>query len=238
MPGRPRCSTCGRPAAPVDHVCDCGGRVTFEYPLAELARWTPSGRGLSRYLPLLPAHDAAVHMGEGGTPLVASRRIGSALGIHLHFKLESLNPTGSYKDRIAAVGVGLARASPHGPDRYFIRQRGRGHRCLRGPGRALRGPGGAGGSAGGEIDADPLVRRRGCGCPERVLGTSGRAASVRSRCTNGRHARLAADDYGLSLRAWAMEGAKTVAHEIVEALRGAPDRVYVPVGGAGLLTAT
>jgi threonine synthase len=35
-----------------------------------------------------------------------------------------------------------------------------------------------------------------------------------------------------------MEGAKTVAHEIVEALRGAPDRVYVPVGGGGLLAAT
>jgi len=45
-------------------------------------------------------------LGEGKTPLVRSRRIGPAAGLsNLYFKLESLNPTGSYKDRFAAAAI-------------------------------------------------------------------------------------------------------------------------------------
>lgn len=48
----------------------------------------------------------AVTLGEGNTPLTASRYIGPALGLrHLYFKLESVNPTGSYKDRFAAAAI-------------------------------------------------------------------------------------------------------------------------------------
>ena len=47
-----------------------------------------------------------VTLGEGQTPCVRSRRIGPELGIkHLYFKLESTNPSGSYKDRFAALAV-------------------------------------------------------------------------------------------------------------------------------------
>ncbi|MEX2358749.1 MAG: pyridoxal-phosphate dependent enzyme, partial [Pirellulaceae bacterium] len=48
----------------------------------------------------------SVTLGEGNTPLTASRSIGPALGLrHLYFKLESVNPTGSYKDRFAAAAI-------------------------------------------------------------------------------------------------------------------------------------
>nr|WP_295922316.1 pyridoxal-phosphate dependent enzyme [uncultured Dyadobacter sp.] len=58
-----------------------------------------------RYLPPVPEADR-ISLGEGQTPLVRSRSIGKALGIeNLFFKLENLNPTGSYKDRFAAVLV-------------------------------------------------------------------------------------------------------------------------------------
>ena len=45
-------------------------------------------------------------LGEGNTPLVASRSIGPKAGLSgLYFKLENLSATGSYKDRFAAVAV-------------------------------------------------------------------------------------------------------------------------------------
>ena len=45
-------------------------------------------------------------LGEGGTPLVRSRRLGPSVGLkNLYFKLEFTNPTGSYKDRFAAAAI-------------------------------------------------------------------------------------------------------------------------------------
>src|SRR5262245_8684021 len=52
------------------------------------------------------APEFRVTLGEGGTPLVRSRRLGSRLGLeNLFFKLEHVSPTGSYKDRFASVAV-------------------------------------------------------------------------------------------------------------------------------------
>ncbi|WP_010583783.1 pyridoxal-phosphate dependent enzyme [Schlesneria paludicola] len=49
---------------------------------------------------------ARVSLGEGGTPLVRSRRIGPSVGLkNLYFKLEFTNPTGSYKDRFACAAI-------------------------------------------------------------------------------------------------------------------------------------
>jgi threonine synthase len=53
----------------------------------------------------VPEH-ARVTLGEGGTPLVRSRRIGPECGLsNLYFKLEYASPTGSYKDRFAAAAI-------------------------------------------------------------------------------------------------------------------------------------
>jgi threonine synthase len=48
----------------------------------------------------------SITLGEGNTPLIRSRAIGPAAGLrNLFFKLESVNPTGSYKDRFAVAAV-------------------------------------------------------------------------------------------------------------------------------------
>lgn len=68
-------------------------------------------KGIWRYERWLPhvSADNQVSMGEGNTPLVKSRRIAQELGLSaLYFKLEGTNPTGSYKDRISALGVSWA----------------------------------------------------------------------------------------------------------------------------------
>jgi threonine synthase len=71
------------------------------------------GRGLSRYLDLLPVADPHrwISLGEGGTALVRSTAIGPRLGFqNLYFKLEQQNPTLSFKDRFVAVTVNAARS--------------------------------------------------------------------------------------------------------------------------------
>lgn len=61
-----------------------------------------------KYKSLLPNYheEDIVSLGEGNTPLVKSRYIGKELGVpELYFKLENLNPSGSYKDRFASAFV-------------------------------------------------------------------------------------------------------------------------------------
>lgn len=65
-------------------------------------------RNIWTYSELLPKVEDRyrVTLGEGGSPLIKSKRIGPMLGLdHLYFKLEIVNPTGSYKDRFAASAV-------------------------------------------------------------------------------------------------------------------------------------
>lgn len=47
-------------------------------------------------------------LGEGNTPLIEAPRLSEELGVRLHVKCESLNPTGSFKDRGMAVAVARA----------------------------------------------------------------------------------------------------------------------------------
>src|SRR4029077_5676799 len=72
--------------------------------------------GLARWGDRLALQAAAPHisLGEGDTPCVESLTIGPAIGLgSLHFKLEGLNPTGSFKDRgmVAAVAAALHEGS-------------------------------------------------------------------------------------------------------------------------------
>lgn len=66
---------------------------------------------LRRYGEHLPLTEAtpALNLGEGDTPLVRSRHLEAEVGCEaLYFKLESCNPTGSFKDRGMVVAVAKA----------------------------------------------------------------------------------------------------------------------------------
>ena len=57
-----------------------------------------------RFSSIDPRHQFT--LGEGGTPLVRSRSIGPQAGLsNLYFKLETTNPSASYKDRFAAAAI-------------------------------------------------------------------------------------------------------------------------------------
>ncbi|HMC53043.1 MAG TPA: threonine synthase, partial [Acidimicrobiales bacterium] len=64
-----------------------------------------------RYADLLPAPaEAPVDLGAGFTPLVRADRLGAELGLgELWLKNDTLNPTGSFKDRVVSVALTKAR---------------------------------------------------------------------------------------------------------------------------------
>ena len=73
---------------------------TGDYKRTPLSVW--------RYRDFMPIHDATsvVTLGEGGTGLHYSKRLGEVLGLtDLWIKNEGENPTGSFKDRGMTVGV-------------------------------------------------------------------------------------------------------------------------------------
>src|SRR5436305_13935332 len=74
--------------------------------------------GIWRFTEYLPAMqpEHRISLGEGSTPLIDAPRLAEAAGIaRLYLKLDSQNPTGSFKDRGTAVAVAeaLARGATH-----------------------------------------------------------------------------------------------------------------------------
>jgi threonine synthase len=115
-----RCTRCGTRYQLAYYDRDCPAchdvapsALAVEYDPAMLAARParPTGAGLWRFGDLLPiAASDAVSLGEGGTPLLSLPRVAARLGLmHLRAKDETRQPTGSFKDRLACVGVGAAR---------------------------------------------------------------------------------------------------------------------------------
>jgi threonine synthase len=113
------CPRCGAVLDPdrVQRTCSCGSPLLARYDLGQVRRTVKreelSGREptLWRYHELLPVRSAGqvISLGEGMTPLLPLRRLGTQLGLpRLLMKDEGLIPTGSFKARGAAVGVSRA----------------------------------------------------------------------------------------------------------------------------------
>jgi threonine synthase len=188
---------------------------------------------LARYgefLPLTP-HTPAVDLGEGSTPLVRSRHIGPSLGIdELYFKLEMCNPTGSFKDRGMVVAV--AKAIEQGSTAVLC-------------------------ASTGNTSASAAAFAAHCGIDCYVFLPKGRVAPGKLAQTVAYGAQIVAIEGNFddalrlareycqthpvalvnSVNPYRIEGQKTAAFEIVDALGEAPDHLFIPVGNAGNITA-
>ncbi len=107
-----RCSRCARswPLDPARWCCDCGGVLEIAGALSfDPARVSERDYTLWRYQAalLLPDGASPVTLGEGWTPLVAAEWDDQPV----YLKAEYLNPTGSFKDRGAAVLVTALKAA-------------------------------------------------------------------------------------------------------------------------------
>jgi threonine synthase len=88
--------------------CDCGGTLDLSFEAEPVAREALPRRPQSiwRYHEALPLAEVLPRatLGEGVTPIVD----GAVGGVPVHFVLEYASPSGSYKDRGAALLVSLA----------------------------------------------------------------------------------------------------------------------------------
>jgi threonine synthase len=220
-------------------VCEaCWGPLTARYDLESARASFTSGAfirrpfDLWRYHELLPvARPAGFAAGVGGTPLLAAPRLAARLGIReLWIKNDgACQPTLSFKDRLVAVAIGKALAL--------------GMKIV-------------GCSSTGNLAAAVAARAAACGLRAVVLVPEGLEAAkltaaavhapllVEIRGDYDRANRLStqvADRFGwgfvnVNLRAFYVEGGKTVGFEIVEQLGGRrPGHVVIPMAGGGLL---
>ena len=188
---------------------------------------------LERYREYLPVTEATpiISLGEGSTPLVRSRYLAKELGCEeLYIKLEGCNPTGSFKDRGMVVAV--AKAVESGTTAIIC-------------------------ASTGNTSASAAAYGAYCGLRTIVLVPKGNVATgkLAQAMAHGAQVlvvegnfdqalelvRVLADTRPItlvnSLNPNRIQGQKTAAFEVVDALGTAPDYLFIPVGNAGNITA-
>lgn len=115
------CDECGKEYSLRDAltICpNCGGLLEVQYDYAAMKRQglslnaASNERSIWRYRKFFPKMEDAsiVSLGEGGTPLIRSVKIGPSIGMdNLYFKNDTMMPTGSFKDRGFSLAVSYAR---------------------------------------------------------------------------------------------------------------------------------
>ena len=188
---------------------------------------------LRRYGDRLPVgpDTPLVTLGEGDTPLVRSRRLHERAGCgELYFKLEMCNPTGSFKDRGMVVAV--AKALESGAQAILC-------------------------ASTGNTSASAAAYAAHCGLEAYVLVPEGNIAQgkLAQAAAHGAHvlavrgnfdealrlARVISEQHPVALvnsvNPYRIDGQKTAAFEIIDALGNAPDMLFIPVGNAGNISA-
>ncbi|MDN5789436.1 MAG: threonine synthase [Micrococcales bacterium] len=167
---------------------------------------------------------------EGGTPLIRAEKLSARVGAEVHLKFEGLNPTGSFKDRGMTAAISLASA--HGAKAVICASTGN-----------------------TSASAAAYATKSGLACG--VLVPDGKIAmgKLSQALAHGAIllqvdgnfddcltlARKLAEAYPAelvnSINPARIEGQKTAAFEVVDALGDAPDIHCLPVGNAGNITA-
>jgi len=98
------CIACGKPLFAIVDLNAAGKEISRE-------KMAKRRRSLWRYRELLPLPKDAepISLGEGGTPLLRSKKFGAESDVDLWIKDESVNPTQSFKARGMSVAVSMAK---------------------------------------------------------------------------------------------------------------------------------
>jgi threonine synthase len=183
---------------------------------------------IEEYRERLPVSDATpvITLGEGGTPLVHSDALSSETGCEVWLKYDGANPTGSFKDR--GMTLAISKACEEGAKAVVC-------------------------ASTGNTSASAAAYAAKAGLTCAVLVPKGKVAVGKMAATLVHGARMlevegnfdvsldVARDLAArypvtlvnSVNPFRLEGQKTAAFEIVDALGRAPDIHCVPVGNAG-----
>ena len=186
---------------------------------------------IAEYRDRLPAHlsERVVTLGEGGTPLVEAPALSERTGAQVFVKVEGMNPTGSFKDR--GMTTAISAAAARGAQAVVCASTGN-----------------------TSASAAAYATRAGMTCA--VLVPDGKIAMGKLSQAIAHGARLLqvdgnfddclvvarklAEAYPIelvnSVNPDRIEGQKTGAFEIVDALGDAPDVHVLPVGNTGNIT--
>ncbi len=238
------CINCGTkyPLDEVLYFCrKCGDilEIKLDYDLTEdmlkKSGWRKTPLSVWRYRDLMPITDPRriVTLGEGGTGLHPCKRLGKALGLReFYVKNEGENPTGSFKDR--GMTVGVTKAVELGVKSVICASTGNTSASL--AAYAAK----AGLTCGvlipsGKIAYGKLAQAMIYGAKViQVRGNFDQALDIVFKLSE-KHRNI----YLLnSINPFRIEGQKSLGYEICEQLSNeSPDRVIVPVGNAGNISA-
>lgn len=189
---------------------------------------------IKKYAKYLPVSDSTpvVSLCEGNTPLIKAKNLASVIGLdaEIYFKYEGLNPTGSFKDR--GMTMAVTKAVESGSNAIICASTGN-----------------------TSASAAAYAARAGIKC--HVLIPDGHIAMGKLSQAMMYGANVIAIDGNFdealdavreisskypitlvnSVNPYRIEGQKTGAFEIIDALDDAPDYHFIPVGNAGNITA-
>ncbi|MEA5037133.1 Threonine synthase [bioreactor metagenome] len=232
------CVHCGAEYPPdaVVYNCEkCGHLLAVKYDLSKITitheEILQRPISLWRYKEFLPVKIEPVTLQEGGTPLYHLKRLGEEMGLtNLYAKHEGMNPSGSFKDRGMTLGVSMAK------------QLGKNIVAC---------------ASTGNTSASMAVYAAKANMPAVVLLPAGHVAlgkiaqalmhgakviSIRGnfdRALEMVHELCITHGIYLlnSINPYRLEGQKTIGFEIVDQLGCVPDRIVLPVGNAGNISA-
>lgn len=232
------CVHCGAEYPPdaIVYNCEkCGHLLAVKYDLSKITitheEILQRPISLWRYKEFLPVKIEPVTLQEGGTPLYHLKRLGEEMGLtNLYAKHEGMNPSGSFKDRGMTLGVSMAK------------QLGKNIVAC---------------ASTGNTSASMAVYAAKANMPAVVLLPAGHVAlgkvaqalmhgakviSIRGnfdRALEMVHELCLSHGIYLlnSINPYRLEGQKTIGFEIVDQLGCVPDRIVLPVGNAGNISA-
>jgi threonine synthase len=219
----------------------CGDLLEIKYDFDEIKKRTEKSNWRSiplsvwRYKDFMPIHEATrtVTLNEGGTGLHRSASLGSELGLkNLFVKNEGENPTGSFKDR--GMTVGVTKAIELGARHVICASTGNTSASL------------AAYAARAGIKCTVLIPsgKIAYGKLSQAMIHGAKVIQVRGNFDEALEfvLKLAEKHKSIyllnSINPFRIEGQKSLGYEICEQLNNeAPDRIIVPVGNAGNISA-